>query len=848
MDVGVAAGSNLTFQYSLGCHSPSADFLTPCQDNAFPDGADALRHAIIKLWPPGQASSTLKRELAYLLLDDPDCRLRMCHVEDLLQTRLPGQPIHTQLQSVLLDPRVSCIFRMEPAAACDWGWRVLRLNCAELLREATAVSAVKLESKTKSSIPETAVLLSIESTWPKYMVDDDEYLAVVIAYIIAVKRDLKCQLPPYSLHLTDVGGWLRTFSVNDLRLADIFPRCQKRASKRPRISEFLLQAKFRPYFRLRDSAVRKSEKVVSLVVERFLQNLSLRDGRNWLTETNSSFLLQTGSAPANLFEKLSLTCFPADDVSKDDMALPNFLFDYETTSQEGCDQNCMGKQDRDQSETLSPFCTAFSLPMSLETSEVARRDVRPAVVLKENSFVAGPGTPVKDEAPTVVPNSPFACGSWQFDDKGAHSNFCSFNYQEIFSASDSLFSNVTEKASLKTEVPKAVASCWGSNMDEASPEQNNSLTESISWQSSASPDLTCSLPKALDSSLFESSLSTVKSLLPDKNGEAPLFEAPTLQSCYTLDANLQNSLASLTSVLGNGSCNFADLLQHSLLSVGDTMVSDCLQQALEHVSSMQLLEQPSNFSSPKECDQLLSDELKSTGSCNLFSGYAAAATAAKYGQDKSPLGLPMSDAYGQFSEDAAVPSKSFSKLCTTLKEEIYSIVQKVQAIKLEDFDDGVVFQLLARKSEEEAIAALRTLPDQDLSSIQHMAAFINHVVKNYQPGTVGTSARGSVVPAAVRASSTPISAKAMLQKLPSRVYKRLEGVINSCSYLEWKHFDAGVVKVLVQLSEVADADVIEELDLLQTTDLSNVEYMPAYLNKRLNNRLWSRRKASLAVG
>jgi hypothetical protein len=25
-------------------------------------------------------------------------------------------------------------------------------------------------------------------------------------------------------------------------------------------------------------------------------------------------------------------------------------------------------------------------------------------------------------------------------------------------------------------------------------------------------------------------------------------------------------------------------------------------------------------------------------------------------------------------------------------------------------------------------------------------------------------------------------------------------------------------------------------------DLSNVEYMPAYLNKRLNNRLWSRRK------
>ncbi len=31
--------------------------------------------------------------------------------------------------------------------------------------------------------------------------------------------------------------------------------------------------------------------------------------------------------------------------------------------------------------------------------------------------------------------------------------------------------------------------------------------------------------------------------------------------------------------------------------------------------------------------------------------------------------------------------------------------------------------------------------------------------------------------------------------------------------------------------------------LRAAADLSNVEYMPAYLNKRLNNRLWSRRKA-----
>jgi hypothetical protein len=48
--------------------------------------------------------------------------------------------------------------------------------------------------------------------------------------------------------------------------------------------------------------------------------------------------------------------------------------------------------------------------------------------------------------------------------------------------------------------------------------------------------------------------------------------------------------------------------------------------------------------------------------------------------------------------------------------------------------------------------------------------------------------------------------------------------------------------VLAQLARIAEADVFEELAQLTTADLSNVEYMPAYINKRLNNRLWARRK------
>lgn len=54
--------------------------------------------------------------------------------------------------------------------------------------------------------------------------------------------------------------------------------------------------------------------------------------------------------------------------------------------------------------------------------------------------------------------------------------------------------------------------------------------------------------------------------------------------------------------------------------------------------------------------------------------------------------------------------------------------------------------------------------------------------------------------------------------------------------------DACSLQVLGQLSKMAEDDVFTELDLLAHADLSNVEYMPAYLNKRLNNKLWSRRK------
>lgn len=63
------------------------------------------------------------------------------------------------------------------------------------------------------------------------------------------------------MHLTEVGGCLRTNSNHDLRLSQIFPKGQYMKSKRPRLSEFLIKDQLRPIFRVQESTLRSSEKV-----------------------------------------------------------------------------------------------------------------------------------------------------------------------------------------------------------------------------------------------------------------------------------------------------------------------------------------------------------------------------------------------------------------------------------------------------------------------------------------------------------------------------------------------------------------------------------------------------------
>jgi hypothetical protein len=189
---------------------------------------------------------------------------------------------------------------------------------------------------------------------------------------------------------------------------------------------------------------------------------------------------------------------------------------------------------------------------------------------------------------------------------------------------------------------------------------------------------------------------------------------------------------------------------------------------------------------------------------------------------------------------------------------------------VEDFDDGVVHQLNAKHSEEEAVAAVRHIAHYELGSIQHMAAYLNHLVKHYNhnaaaaaaaaaaaDSTVGLSnalaaaaaaavaansaaavhasgvtmqqllgatmlggngSLGSTVGGArgvggaaaaaglgafggqIRLASVPVSTKSMLQKLPLKVFKQIELLVQNCAYLEWRHFDGGVIKVRVSKS------------------------------------------------
>jgi hypothetical protein len=97
--------------------------------------------------------------------------------------------------------------------------------------------------------------------------------------------------------------------------------------------------------------------------------------------------------------------------------------------------------------------------------------------------------------------------------------------------------------------------------------------------------------------------------------------------------------------------------------------------------------------------------------------------------------------------------------------------------------------------------------------------------------------------AAKCAGKSGTSSSPDLRRLPRSVQVAVEHLVESSPWIDWRHFDAGVMKVLQQLASAAEADTVSELRQVEVTELSSVKNMPAYLNKCFNNRLWKVRES-----
>lgn len=84
-----------------------------------------------------------------------------------------------------------------------------------------------------------------------------------------------------------------------------------------------------------------------------------------------------------------------------------------------------------------------------------------------------------------------------------------------------------------------------------------------------------------------------------------------------------------------------------------------------------------------------------------------------------------------------------------------------------------------------------TLSDQECTATARVATLSVSILNSNHArlAVAGPSPLRSLPPV------SPMNSNALLSKLPLRVYKHLEEVINKCSHMDWRHFDAGVVKV-----------------------------------------------------
>eukprot|EP00210_Caulerpa_lentillifera_P005079 g4852.t1 len=102
--------------------------------------------------------------------------------------------------------------------------------------------------------------------WPDYIDCDEKYLAIVIAGILSTRSQdqVVSSLPPYSMHLTEVGMHLKMLEAVDASLAWTLPTLKQEGL---RLARFLGKMDTERYFSITDSPYHHSDKVVSLNIE-----------------------------------------------------------------------------------------------------------------------------------------------------------------------------------------------------------------------------------------------------------------------------------------------------------------------------------------------------------------------------------------------------------------------------------------------------------------------------------------------------------------------------------------------------------------------------------------------------
>ncbi|GBF93306.1 hypothetical protein Rsub_06038 [Raphidocelis subcapitata] len=826
------------------------------------------RGHIDAVWPLTSPRALLLRELAALLLEDPDNRLRAGHARALLQVRLSlDAPPAAALDAAVAE--AAPIVRAERGARGSWDAGVLRLDAAALRAAIAAAAAAAVDAAGGGE--EARLSAAIQAAWPDAEGDDGDYLATAIAGALLRNEDSKGQLPRATLHLTDVGSALRAQAAHDPRLAAVFPRNREQpggggggggsggggaggggrrsssgssgggreAKGKPRLSEFVATERCAPYFRIIDSAVRKGEKALALLTDALLANLDAQRAR---VQQQQPAPAPAAAPPQQPPPPLS----PAVAAAPSPAGAVPLWAPLGIGGGQGGVWGCAHPGGNGSLFSATQQQQALGClygPGSGGLFSADGDDGDAPAVEREPSVFAGPrwGSGLPALQPLVGSFSSGTglglgtllrgFGTEGGGGSGALGSASDAGGRGSFSGAPSsgglgdapLFGGPPPHAGFGAPgapigvgslplgpspldlVPRAIASVWGA----------------------PGPD-----PSAAPGGPIGSAASRLGER--DGGAAAPPPPPPPQREPGALSSSSSGGRLSLKNA-GAGAA-----IDSSIPDTEDT-VSPLSGADSEGHPGASAAAPPSAAAIAAAC----LDEGDAGGAPDAGGGAAAEGAgtgAASAGDAASAGGDDESDAVAAGGAPPAADAADEAGDDTQPKRLTgwALIAAKTPARPQRAGPAAPSAPRSAPAPKEQSAAAAQTPPAAGSGGGGAGAGAARRSDSARAPlARLHPSVREEVERLIARLGGV---VRAMLHKCGPRVYKRVEEAVAS-SHLEWHHFDAGVVKVLAELARLSEDDVFEELEALRRSDLKSLQHVPAYLNKRLNNRLWQRRKA-----